>query len=113
MKNLFRYDPVSMPEYDLKNHIRKWHKEHNVYHGQYDAAIEDFFRGLIVLEYHRDKKRKPHFAWRLTYPLWALTWLVLITAVCPINWIVTGSYALDDQSRIFSWVRPWYRKLFP
>jgi len=111
MKNLFRYDAEYNPGNRVEETLNDWGVRFDS--EQMEAALEAHFRSRIVLKYVRDNKNRPHWTWRLTFPLWAITWLLLITIVCPINWVATGNYALDDKSRIFSWVKPWYRKLFP
>lgn len=110
MRNLFDYDQDTAPHYTLSKHLRYWgvDVDHRI-----EGAMNDFFRGKLVLEFKPRPKPRISPLWRLTFPAWVLFWLLLILIICPVLWLLTGNYALHAKHPVYLFFKPWHRKLFP
>lgn len=106
--NLFRYTEVWRPHASLSSFMRERGLSFDY---RYDEAAEEFFGAKTLLEYDRDNK-KGGILWRLTMPLWLLYNVVLAAFVCPLNWLLTGHFQIENRARLFRFSMAWHKKLF-
>lgn len=111
MRNLFRYNEEWYPHNSL---ISKMRDHGAAVDWRHEAAAEEWCRRRLIMR-PLDEKRldKAGPWWRLTWPAWAVTVVLLILVVCPINWIMTGHYGLSETNRVYRLLRPWWQRLFP
>lgn len=106
--NLFRYKTAWWPESELASVMR----HHGVdFDFRHEEAAEEYFRGRKVLEYDEEKK-KGNLLWRSTIPLWAIYWLLLLIVAAPINWMMTGHFKLQNNTKLFNFTMAWHNKVF-
>jgi len=110
MRNVLRYDE----DWNFKYALHKWIKEQKYGPPSLDQ-VEDFLRPYLVLSEKMRKENKSKISawWRLTIPAWWPVFVFLLLVVCPINWISTGRFALQDNHPVWKVIKPWYRRLFP
>ncbi len=106
--NLFRYKIAWWPENTLASVMRNHGIDFDFRH---EEAAEEYFRTRKVLEYNEEKK-KGNLLWRLTIPLWALYWLLLLIVAAPINWMMTGHFKLQNNTKLFNFTMAWHNKVF-
>jgi len=106
--NLFRYKDVWFPVSSLGKTMRN----HGInFDYRHKEAAEEFFGGKVLLEYDKDHK-KGGLLWRITIPLWLVHNLLLVAIVCPLNWLFTGYFQIQNRTKLFKFSMAWHKKLF-
>lgn len=77
----------------------------------HEAAIAQWIADRIIMK--RKEPERTGILWRLTWPLWAIIFVLLVVIAFPINWIFTGNYRLTEQQKLYKLLKPWHKKLFP
>lgn len=111
MHNLFHYERENNPAYNCANVLEKWDVVKN--EDLLGSALDEYFRGLLVLRPNRKPTQAPGAWWRITIPFWALAYVLLAFVVLPVRWLITGQYLLSHKGRAFRWFRTWHQLIFP
>lgn len=111
MYNLFHYETEHSPEYECRRILNKW--EVDEYPDRLESALDEYFRGRLVMRPNRKRERGPNPLWRLTIPVWLLTFLLMAFAILPMRWLFTGEYKVDHRTGAFGWLRSWHQRIFP
>lgn len=108
MSNLFRHSEQWWPHLDLLKFMRDRGIAIDYRH---EEAAEEFFAGKILLKYTKNPPQ--HWGWRVTLPLWLCYWSILVVIVAPINWLITGHYSIEHNTKIYAFTKTWHNKIFP
>ena len=111
MHNLFRYETEHSPAYNCGRILKKWDVVKNA-HLLYEA-LDEYFHGRLVMVRTQKPEKRPSPLWRLTLPVWAVTYVLIAFVVLPLKWLFTGEYLMSHRSKAFTWFRWWAQRIFP
>lgn len=61
--------------------------------------------------YQRDKPVGESVLWRLSFPFYFISFILLFFIVSPPKYIITGSYYWNSKSRVYIFMNKWQKKL--
>lgn len=111
MHNLFHYETENSPGYACAKVLQKWNVVQNKH--LLHEALDEYFRGRLVMRTNRKLEKAPNPLWRLTIPAWGLAFVLIAFVVLPVRWLITGEYKVSFRSGAFGWLRAWHQRMFP